>query len=280
MSHVPPGSIVVGVDGSTGGDSALLWAADEAAARNVPLHLIRARDDDGFWIRSGVGQPSDVVARPDSILGSRILLAQERHPDLAVTHEAPGIGAAAALIERSRDAVMVVIGSRGRGTVRGTLLGSVSREVSAHALCPVAVVPGESHLWRDQAGLVIGVDGSPGASAAAQFAFAHAADRAQPLTALAAWWGADAGMETDAARLLSETLAPWREKHPDVVVRERVVQAHAVDALVAASAAARLIVVGARGAGGFAGLRLGAVSHRLLQRAHCPVVVVCPPRES
>lgn len=280
MSHISTGSIVVGVDGSVVGDAALTWAADEAAARGTPLHLIHARDDDGFWIRSGVGQPIDVASRPDSVLGSRALLAQERHPDLAVTTEGAGIGAAAALIERSTDAVLVVVGCRGHGTIRGTLLGSVSRQVSAHAACPVVVVPDEAPHRRDDGGVVVGIDGSAGSAVAVGFGFTRAADHRHSLTAVSAWWGADADQETRAGRLLSETLAPWREKYPEVTVHERVVRAHPVDALVAASAAARLVVVGSRGAGGFRGLRLGAVSHRLLQRAHCPVAVVRPPSEA
>ncbi len=280
MNRIPEGAIVVGVDGSTSGDAALMWAIDEAERQGKPLHLIHARDDDGFWIRAGAYPPDDVAGRPDTILGSRMLLAQERSPKLEVTCEAAAVTAAAALIERSGAAQLLVVGSRGRGTLRGALLGSVSRQVSAHAACPVIVVADESYRWREGAGVVVGVDGSAASALAAEFAFERAADRDLPLIGVTAWWGSDETDQIGREHLLSNTLAPLQEKYPDVVVQRRVARAHPVDALVAASAGGQLMVVGSRGAGGFRGLVLGSVSHRILQRSHCPVAVIRPPEEA
>ncbi len=279
MNRTPEDAIVVGVDGSTPGDAALMWAVDEAERRDKPLHLVHARDDDGFWIRSGAYPPDDVAGRPDTVLGSRMLLAQERSPKLKVSCESAAITAAGALIERSGTAHLLVVGSRGHGSLRGALLGSVSRQVSAHAACPVIVVPDETYRWREDVGVVVGVDGSAASALAAEFAFEWAADQGLPLIGVTAWWGDDPADETRRERVLADTLAPLQEKYPDVAVQRRVARAHPVDALVAASAGGQLIVVGSRGAGGFRGLVLGSVSHRILQRSHCPVAVIRPPQE-
>lgn len=289
MAHFPVGSIVVGLDGSPSSDAALMWAADEAARRRLPLHLLHARGDEGWWIRSGAPPPAELEDRPDPILSGGQLLAQEREQDLEVTCEAADTTAAAALVARSGRAELVVLGGRGRGTLRGVLLGSVSRQVAAHAECPVVVVHDDTYRLRGHARVVVGVDASTASARTLEFAFAQAAGRSVPLTAVHAWWSdaeddlsrleEAAGPDTSVGRqerMVSDALAPWREKYPLVEVRERVVRAHPADALVAASAAAQLLVVGTRGAGGFRGLVLGSVSHRALQRAHCPVAVLHP----
>lgn len=292
MVHFPAGSIVVGLDGSPSSDAALMWAVEEGVRRTMPLHLVHARGDEGWWIRSGALPPAELEDHPDPVLSGGLLLAQERGPDLDLTCESADTTAAAALVARSSRADLVVVGSRGRSTLRGILLGSVSRQVAAHAECPVVVVHDEAYRMREQGRIVVGVDASATSSRAVEFAFAHAASRSMAVTAVYAWWSdaeEDLSRPEDDARsdvlvskqerMVSDALAVWREEYPDVPVRERVVRAHPADALVAASAAAQLLVVGRRGSGGFRGLVLGSVSHRVLQRAHCPVAVVNPRQE-
>ena len=91
-------------------------------------------------------------------------------------------------------------------------------------------------------------------------------------------------MPYDTSRACSRTLrnaarrrrqfAGRREKYPSISVEYNVVRAGAREALIEASRSAELLVVGARGRGGFAGLLLGSVSQTLLHHAHCPVTVV------
>ena len=80
--------------------------------------------------------------------------------------------------------------------------------------------------------------------------------------------------ETERREALSEQLAGWREKYPDVPVTEVVERSHPVEALVRASRTADLVVVGCRGRGGFGGMLLGSVSQGLIRHADCPVAVV------
>lgn len=291
MVHFPAGSVVVGLDGSPSSDAALMWAVEEAVRRTIPLHLMHARADEGWWIRSGAFPPAELEDRPDPVLSAGLLLAQERGPDLDLTWESADTTAAAALVARSSRADLVVVGSRGRSALRGVLLGSVSRQVAAHAECPVVVVHDEAYRLREQGRIVVGVDASATSSRAVEFAFAHAARRSMSVTAVYAWWSdaeEDLSRSDDERadvlvskqqRMVSNALAVWREEYPNVPVRERVVRSHPADALVAASAAAQLLVVGRRGSGGFRGLVLGSVSHSVLHRSHCPVAVVNPRQE-
>jgi nucleotide-binding universal stress UspA family protein len=75
-------------------------------------------------------------------------------------------------------------------------------------------------------------------------------------------------------RLLSEALAGWSEKYPDVQVIAETIRVHPARVLADASEAAALVVVGSRGRGAFAELLLGSVSQNVLQQARCPVAVV------
>lgn len=134
--------IVVGVDGSAPSKAALRWAQRIATAERTGIDVI------GAWSWPSVmgiaGAPLDysprddiekeLVAAVDEVFGAH------RPADLQV-HAVNG-GAAHVLIEASRGALMVVVGSRGLGGFKGLLLGSVSQHVAEHATCPVLVVHG------------------------------------------------------------------------------------------------------------------------------------------
>jgi len=183
---------------------------------------------------------------------------------------------------------VAVVGDRGLGGFTGLLVGSVAVELAAHAHCPVLVARGTVDPALP---VLVGVDGSPANQPAIGYAFEQAALRRVPLVALHAWAHPVASGsgdmlplvydldEVQAAeeRVLSEALAGWSEKYPDVTV-ERVVRHGSVrSTLIEASGRAQLVVVGARGRGGFAGLLLGSVSQAVLHHAACPVAVVPHP---
>jgi nucleotide-binding universal stress UspA family protein len=135
--------IVVGVDGSAPSLYALEWAYDEALVSGAELTAVHG------WVYPYHGErPSASEARThmqlDAMeelktsvesLGAR-LTGGSVHVQTRLTEMSP----ADALLEESKDADLVVVGSRGRGTVRSTLLGSVSRTIAQHATCPVAVI--------------------------------------------------------------------------------------------------------------------------------------------
>jgi nucleotide-binding universal stress UspA family protein len=139
-------------------------------------------------------------------------------------------------------------------------------------------------------GIVVGVDGSPHSQKALDWAMTEAALRNVHLTVLAvapaaaSIWGITGqfspSQETQdkikqaAKEVVDETIS--RHGHQDVTLQA--VSGVPADELVKASQDADLLVVAARGAGGFARLRMGSVSEQVSHHATCPVVIV-PPGE-
>lgn len=135
--------IVVGVDGSADARRAVDWAVDEARLHGWSLVLVHGVDV-GVAAASPYG--SGVVLEQLQDAGRQLLDGEvERVRVLGVAASGVlDIGSAAyALIEASRDAAMLVVGTRGHGGFHGLLLGSVSTACVHHAHCPVVVVPPE-----------------------------------------------------------------------------------------------------------------------------------------
>jgi nucleotide-binding universal stress UspA family protein len=136
---------------------------------------------------------------------------------------------------------------------------------------------------RDDAPVLVGIDGSSASEAATALAFDEASRRRVPLVALHAW--SDVGVfpilgmdwrvyRDEGEEVLGERLAGWQETYPDVQVHRRLVCDVPARWLVDESERAQLVVLGSRGRGGFDGLRLGSVSSAVAQSARVPVIVV------
>jgi nucleotide-binding universal stress UspA family protein len=187
--------------------------------------------------------------------------------------------AARVLCERSRNADMVVVGGRGHSELPGLQLGSVSWQVAGHASGRVVVVRGPWRPANQPPGPVVtGVDGSAAGRAAIVFAFEEAALRGVPLMAVCAL--TDAPGRLGEIRRIREDfenlMADEAKAHPEISVWHRVLPGTPRSALLAAAAEAQLLVVGARGRGGFDEMNLGSIAHAVLQYAPCPVAVVRP----
>ncbi|MFU8874074.1 universal stress protein [Micromonospora sp. SL4-19] len=284
--------VVVGVDGSPSSLTAAEHAARAAVARSRPLHLVH-----GYLHPLGYGVPLNPydLGVPAPTAESHRMLEQvaaeltDRHPTLRVeVRQVPG-GAGVTLVQESRRADLVVVGSRGVGGFAGLLLGSVSSQVAQHGHCPVLVVrPAEEPIPVDGP-VLVGVDGSEPASLAVRLAADEAVRRGTDLVLVhvrpperagavpqEAAESASAG-QAESAELLAGAAAQVRADHPVLTVVERPVRATSPEqALIEASGEAALVVVGSRGRGGFAGLLLGSVSQALVQHAHCPVLVAHP----
>lgn len=142
--------IIVGCDGSEGSREALRWALGEARLRKAPLEIVYAWQQTlpmwaGFSAMGAAVIPpvsvDDLETFAQSILDAAIapfasdLEGLEVHAHLVEGHPAD------VMVEASKGAGMLVVGSRGLGGVRGAFLGSVSQHSLHHGQCPVVVVP-------------------------------------------------------------------------------------------------------------------------------------------
>jgi len=285
-------TVVVGIDGSQSALRAARWGAAEARLRGARLRLV-----------SAFAWEPEHVAHAELVARYRDDLLERAHAQLAeaaavAERDAPGIEVGQQLVDghsipvlghEARHAQLVVIGDSGLGRIDGLLAGSVAVALAAHAACPVVVVRGAEREPSSTATrpVVVGVDDSPTSEAAIAFAFEAAAARGVRLVAVHTWrdlianpaWEplldleAIEGLER---KLLSERLASWADRYPDVPVERLVTYDRPAHILLEQADRAQLVVVGSRGRGGFTGLVLGSVSHALLHRSPCPVAVVRP----
>jgi nucleotide-binding universal stress UspA family protein len=283
--------VVVGIDASDASRSALDWAIGTAAAHHSGLLLIHT------WAVPVPASPMAGAPLADPAPFEQAAVATLAD---AVDHaKAAGAEvesrlvsgpAATALLAAAEDAAMLVLGSRGLGGFSELMLGSTSVQVATHAPCPVVVMrPHADVAGGPEANrIVVGIDGSRMSEPAIEFAFSEASFRGTGLTAMHVWNAPSLDapgvpvpidlvaedVVDEELRTLAESLGGFRDRYPDVDVRQYVIHGKAAPALVTATVGAHLLVVGSRGRGGFRSLLLGSTSHAVLHHAYCPVAVV------
>ncbi len=283
------GPIVVGVNDSPGAEAAMRWAMDDARTRKVPLRLVFAYRWEYRYADIPIyGDVPDFDAEQSRDVAEKVVtqmaeLARELDADVDVDGEAIDGRAADVLIDQSTYASRIVLGSRLHKALGSVMLGSVSAAVAARASCPTVVVRGPSGSPQSGAAVVAGVDGTQASETVLEFGFDHASWHHLPLRAVLCWhpdlFAVLTGRPEPPApkhveAWLSETLAGWREKYPDVETYPQVVREHSPDGLLLASRSQHLLVVGSRGRHAMAGTLLGSVSQGVLHHATCPVAVI------
>jgi nucleotide-binding universal stress UspA family protein len=282
--------VVVGVDGSAASYAAVRWAAHEAALRRFDVKLLYIVAPTPM---SSTEAPNDTITQAQEVEARRVLDHARRIVDEWKSEARPRIrvevryaGIVETLVDASRTAQMIVVGTRGLGEFGWHMLGSVSSGLLHHAHCPVAIIHDPDTAGRkirDDAPVLVGIDGSPASEAATAMAFAEASRRRVPLVALHAW--SDVGVfpilgmdwqvyRDDGDEVLGERLAGWQEAYPDVQIHRKLVCDVPARWLVDESEHAQLVVLGSRGRGGFDGLHLGSVSSAVAQSARVPVIMV------
>lgn len=286
-----PSGILVGVDGSPDSEAAIRWATREALLRDEPIRLLHAIAPvvvtwpvaylEASYIESMESNGRDILDSAQKVVQAA---AGDTAPPVIET-DIVNAAAPAALVAASREAYMTVSGSRGLGVLGRAFLGSVSSALLHHGRGPIAIVRTDDAPAVDPGSpVMVGIDGSPASEDATALAFDEASRRGVGLIALHAW--SDASIpsigsdweryEDGGQRILSERLAGWQERYPDVQVQRRIVSDDPARRLVEASGEAQLVVVGSRGRGGFSSLVLGSVATKVAQSAKAPVIVVRP----
>jgi nucleotide-binding universal stress UspA family protein len=140
--------IIVGVDGSAHSRRALEWAIKEAAIKHAPLTVLTVHQLVAGWSGRGVMYADDNeqaerlgrVAKQDA---DKLLAELTGSRPESVTVRAISGFPAEELLTASKDADLVVLGSRGAGGFAQLMMGSVSAQVAHHAHCPVVIIPPE-----------------------------------------------------------------------------------------------------------------------------------------
>ncbi len=136
----PAGTIVVGVDGSDTSLAALSWACRLAAATGATVEAVTTWQwPMGLGPTLSIPTGYDPAGDAATMLEGIVQTEADSHPSVPVRARVVEGHAAEALVEASRHADLLVVGSRGHGAFAGMLLGSVSQHCASHALCPVVI---------------------------------------------------------------------------------------------------------------------------------------------
>ncbi|WP_447007395.1 universal stress protein [Saccharothrix isguenensis] len=287
------GAVVVGFDGSDPSRLAAFWAAREAVSRQRRLLVVDVlRGPMPELTMSPMAVPLPDAVTDEAVRG----YAEKELAEVVAECErlCPGLDVRPALVDGypgealsrvSEGAELLAMGSSGRSGLSRALLGSTTADlVHAHS-GPIVVVRGDG---AEDGRVVVGVDGSDTSDRAVAFAFEYASRRGGDLLAVHAW--ADLPLETlaplreqDANRqevqeqaeaLIDRSLAPHRERFPEVRVTREVAFDGPAHALLENARTAALLVVGSHGRGAVRRALLGSVSHAVLYHAPCSVAVV------
>lgn len=268
-------SIVVGVDGSEGSRAALRWAAEEARLHDASVTALLV------W--SLLRQPGETFTptfnEGDARTALEALVSGAALPVEILCTTVCDLPAAA-LVEASASADLVVVGSRGLGGFKELLLGSVSATVAERASSPVAVV---RETGQPGGPVVVGVDGSFYSDRAVRWAAEEARARGASLEVVHAWsvgapvLGVPFVVPHDEAELAAEHRLAAATEDVDlsgITVNRHLVAGGPAGVLVDLSKTAGVVVVGSRGRGGITSILLGSTSRHLLHHAVSPVVVI------
>ena len=284
--------IVIGYDGSPDAGQAARWGMAEAQRTHSSVELVFARTGPGYLPAAAMipgtplwpGLESERWA--DEMLAAAVDQARTQFPGVPVRGLTEPGAPTVVLSDHSANARMVIVGGRSHGAWTGFLIGSVAGSLAAHARCTVVVVRGPEEPVSG-APIVLALDESSHSGKAAAFAFDQAAGHGSVLRVVRAWtppadpWTGSAAMDREEVEVamaqldaVHEQVKRWQDKFPAVPVRVDVVSGHPRRVVTEAAADARMVVLGARGGGGFSGLRLGSVVRHVLHHAPVTVAVV------
>ncbi len=259
--------IMVGIDGSQAAIAAALWAVDEAGSRAVPLRLVSVMK---LTHTSPDDYDRDLRHAETSLRAAQSAVEASGKPVKIETDIVRG-PAGPVLVEASRDAEMVCVGSVGIGRFARSILGSTATDLAEKAHCPVAVIRTElDQPPPDIDWIVVRMTDAPDKDAAVQQAVCEAKLRKAPMLVLG---GRPEELTEHADGAFEHRVQEWGERLGEV----RVYPITTKDAIAAFLSAnderVRLAVISGTEAGQLARL-VGPQGHPLFRHPECSVLVV------
>ena len=275
------GSVVVGVDYGAASMSGVDWACAEATSLNAPLHVVHGWTWPHLapWLTSADRtMRTDLQEAGERVLSQCRIVARDAGV-ATVTSEVVEGSAGHLLVERSRDAALVVVGTRRLGPVGRAVLGSTSSAVVASAACPVLVVHEDLRSAHTTGEVVVGISGTGSDEAVMRFGLDYAQRHGRALRAVYCWHGGKArdgqpAIPSEAEQWLDTSTAPWRADQAGVTVHLEVRRAHPVEGLIDAVAPDGVLVVGRHSHRSEHRRHVGSTSLGVLHHMTRPLIVV------
>ena len=272
------------MDGSERNRAAIRWATHEAEASGRPLRLVGVSDDELAIPRRTTSAERDEVL---TVLGRLADDIAEHHGELTIEHEIVVGDPISALVRRSADQALLVVGKRGHGTFARLLVGSTSIAVAGRSRVPTVIVPDtweqSQHLHQP---VVVGLDPDDVHTEALVYAFGEARRRGVRLVVTHGWefpkpFRDPATVSRNVAdwqerRLSSirDAVAPFRSAFPGIHVELASRHGHPATVLLDEAGSAQLLVLGRHDDGRLGGFPFGSVTRNVLHHVDVPVAVV------
>ena len=278
-----PPTVVVGIDGSRSAVDAALWAVDEAVGRDIPLRLVYAVDANTAGTDPHDGARD--LARAEVAVRHALTAVESTDKPVKIEVEILQDLPTKALLQASRRAALLCVGSIGLKHSAHGRIGSTAAALASSARCPVAVVRGHDPLRAEQQWVVAEVDESAASEGVLRLALEEARLRGAPLRVLTTWQSRftdihDGNAVADGNRLaraqLDRRLAQWKKRYPDLDVRAVAAHCSTLNFLTKNAGTIQLLVVRHERAQGITAL-VGPPGYAALHNADCSVLI-CEPQ--
>ena len=254
----PLSPVVAGIDGSPTAINAAQWAIDEAISRSAPLRLVyvtkpKHPSADDYY--------EDIHHGEASLRAAQAAVEAAGKPIKVETAILDG-PTGPALVEASRDADLICVGSVGIGRYARSILGSTATDLAEKAHCPVAIIrPQEEQPRHAINWVVVEVNEQPDNAAVVEAAIQVAKLRQAPVLAV----GNDHGLE--------DTVDTWKRRHPDVHIYAVSDEADVAHFLKRHDERVQLAVIGGSRAGELAQI-VGPYGHPVFHHTESSVLIV------
>lgn len=273
-------SVVVGIDGSRTAVTAALWAVDEALERDIPLRLVYAIEPS---VGADTAQTARRLATAELAMRHAVTAVESVDKPVKIEVEILQGRTTAALLEASRSAAMLCVGSMGLRRASGRI-GSTAAALASFAHCPVAIIRSLDVAPADPQPIVVDVDKIDCGTDPLSVGVAEARLRGAPLQVLTTWQSGSVdghGVAEGNRRVeaqLDRRLAWWRRKNPDLDIGSVVAHCSTLRYLIDHAKDIQLVVVDAERAHLLASVA-GQNLEIALHDTNCSVVL-CPSRRA